>query len=128
MTDGRLDMLLNNAAGGYSMPLMHTSLETARVLFDLNVWAILGVTQAFLPLLLESKYGGEIVNHTSTAGCNYVPMLAVYHASRAAAITITGNLRLELEPFGIKVVELRTGSSNLRVSTTRNLKSGRAQL
>ena len=123
MADGCLNMLLNNAAGGYSMPLVHASLDTARELFDLNVWAILGMTQAFLPLLLKSEYGGMIVNHTSTAGCNYVPMLGVYNASKAATITITGNLCLELEPFGIKVVELRTGAVKFEFFNNQNLKS-----
>src|SRR5438046_841061 len=47
LTGGRLDILLNNSGGGYSMSLVDASLDDARKLFDLNVWSILAVTQAF---------------------------------------------------------------------------------
>ena len=50
-------------------------------------------------------------------------MLGVHNASKAAAITITGNLRLELDPFGIKVVELRTGAVKSEFFNNQNLKS-----
>jgi 1-acylglycerone phosphate reductase len=110
LTGGRLDILLNNSGGGYSMPLVDASLDDARKLFDLNVWPILAVTQAFLPLLLKSEHGGMIVNHTSLVSVFPIPMTGIYNASKAAAAMLTENLRLELAPFHIKVVELKTGA------------------
>src|SRR5262245_40274543 len=65
LTGGKLDILLNNSGGNYPMPLVDASLDDARKLFDLNVWAVLAVTQAFLPFLLKSDHGGMIVNNTS---------------------------------------------------------------
>ncbi|KAK7997517.1 hypothetical protein PG989_005557 [Apiospora arundinis] len=44
-----LDILVNNAAASYSMPVADISLEAARKLFDTNVWGQIAVTQAFLP-------------------------------------------------------------------------------
>ncbi|KAL2851500.1 hypothetical protein BJY01DRAFT_232920 [Aspergillus pseudoustus] len=69
MTGGSLDAILNNVGAGYSMPLMDVNIAKARELFDLNVWSVLNVTRAFLPLLMESphEYGGLVVNNTACA-------------------------------------------------------------
>lgn len=102
-----LDILVNNAGGGYGMPVSDLSIPEAKKLFDLNVWSYLAVTQAFLPLLLKSK--GLIVNHTSVASLCTVPFQSAYNASKAAMATFSDSQRLELKPFGIKVVDLKTG-------------------
>ncbi|KAL3488159.1 IBR finger domain protein [Aspergillus germanicus] len=114
MTGGSLDALLNNAGGGYSMPLMDVDVVKARELFDLNVWSILSVTRAFLPLLMKSTHecGALVVNKTACASvtAGTTPFSGAYNASKAAAASLTETLRLELEPFGIKVVNLMTGA------------------
>ncbi|MCJ1486682.1 hypothetical protein MMC06_006860 [Schaereria dolodes] len=112
---GSLDMLINNSGTYYSMPLADASLPEARRLFDLNVWAVLAVTQAFLPLLLNSKEGGMVVNHSSVSSVLPGPMTGIYNMSKAAVANMTDTLRLELAPFNIKVVDLKTGlvKSNL---------------
>ena len=109
-TNGSLDMLINNSGGGYSMPLTDASISEARRLFDLNVWSMLAVTQAFLPLLLKSRQGGMIVNNTSIVSVLPNPMAGIYNSSKAAAAMLTDNLRLELGPFNIKVIDLKTGA------------------
>ena len=43
-TNGRLDILLNNSGGGYSMPLVDASLDKSRQVFELNVFLILAMT------------------------------------------------------------------------------------
>lgn len=112
LTGGSLDVLVNNAGGGYSMPLLDIDFDKARALFDLNVWAPISVTRAFLPLLMKSAYGGMVVNNTScsslTAGA--MPFAGVYTASKAAMTNLTEVLRLELEPFNIRVINLMTGA------------------
>jgi len=109
LTGGSLDMLINNSGAGYSMPLIDVSIPSAHSCFDLNVFALLSVTQAFLPLLMKSPTGGVIANNTSVASVAFVPHQGIYNASKAAAAMLTDNLRVELAPFGIKVVELKTG-------------------
>lgn len=114
-----LDMLVNNAAGSYSMPAADVALDEARALFDLNVWAQLAVTQAFLPLLLRAAEGEGapatsgppplVVNHTSVGSVTALPFQGVYNASKAAFAMLSATLRLELAPFGVRVVELKTG-------------------
>ncbi|KAH6645306.1 hypothetical protein BKA67DRAFT_584760 [Truncatella angustata] len=108
-----LDILVNNAGASYSMPVSDLSINHAKKLFDINVWAHLVVTQAFLPLLLKSK--GMIVNQTSVVGAAAIPFQSAYNASKAAMSMFSDCQRLELEPFGVKVIDLKTGAvaSNL---------------
>ena len=102
----QLDILVNNAGGGIMMSVSDTDIPQARDLFELNVWAPLAVTQAFLPLLLESK--GIIVNNTSVASTTGLPFQGAYSASKAAIATFSDVLRLEIQPFGVTVIDLKT--------------------
>lgn len=66
-TDGRgLDVLVNNAGVGYVMPLLDTSIEESKRLFEVNVWGMLSVTQKFAPLVIKAK--GTVLNISSLAG------------------------------------------------------------
>nr|A0A5B8YU68.1 RecName: Full=Short-chain dehydrogenase/reductase GME11361; AltName: Full=Dibenzodioxocinones biosynthesis cluster protein GME11361 [Pestalotiopsis microspora]QED41492.1 short-chain dehydrogenease [Pestalotiopsis microspora] len=93
-----LDILVNNAGSSYSMPVADMDINYAKQLFDVNVWAQLAVSQAFLPHLIKSK-----------------GMISAYNASKAAISMFSDCQRLELEPFGVKVIDLKTGAvaSNL---------------
>jgi 1-acylglycerone phosphate reductase len=90
------------------MPFSDLFIAGAKELFDLNVWSHLAVTQAFLPLILESR--GLIVNHTSSASVCTVPFSSTYNASKAALAAFSDTQRLELAPFGVRVVDLKTGA------------------
>ncbi|KAK8024083.1 IBR finger domain protein [Apiospora rasikravindrae] len=113
LTGGSLDALVNNAGAAYSLPLLDIDLDKARNLFELNVFSMLAVTRAYMPLLMKSQHptGGMLVNHTSAASqtAGSVPFQGVYNASKAAAASFTEGLRLELAPFGIRVVNMLTG-------------------
>ncbi|KAF7552354.1 hypothetical protein G7Z17_g4391 [Cylindrodendrum hubeiense] len=103
-----LDILVNNAGNQFIMPVADISIPEAKKLYDLNVWSHIAVTQKLLPLLLQSS-GGMIVNQTSVGAVTTLPFQAVYNSSKAALAMLSDSLRLELEPFGIKVIDLRTG-------------------
>lgn len=90
-----------------TIPISDISIPEARAMFESNVWGPIAITQAFLPLLLASK--GTVVNNTSIAACVTSPCGGAYSASKAALAILTDTLRLELEVFGINVVDLRTG-------------------
>ncbi|KEF53661.1 uncharacterized protein A1O9_10061 [Exophiala aquamarina CBS 119918] len=109
LTNGSLDMLINNAGAGYSMPLLDADMRELEKVFKLNVFSVMRTTQVFFPLLRNSKAGAVLVNHSSTACVAPIPMQGGYNASKAAVAMLSENLRLELDPFGIKVVDLRTG-------------------
>ena len=101
-----LDILVNNAGGFYAMPFSDIDISKAKELFDLNVWSYLEVTQAFLPLLIASR--GMVVNQTSVLSVLNLPFHSAYTASKAAMAMFSNAQRLELEPFGVKVIELKT--------------------
>lgn len=124
LTGGSLDVLVNNAGSGYSGALLDTPVAEARKLFDLNVWANLATVQAFLPLLLRSSRGGMIVNHTSLASLATPPFLGLYGASKVAMAKLTANLRTELSPFGVKVVELKSGNVTSNISANLGTNAG----
>ncbi|KIW56409.1 hypothetical protein PV05_05074 [Exophiala xenobiotica] len=121
LTDGTLDMLVNNAGAGYFGALVDTSLSDARALFDLNVWSGLAMIQAFLPLLLRSQRpgGAVIVNHTSVSSVMAPPFVALYGASKAAMATLTVSLRNELRPFGVRVIDLKSGSTKSNIGANK---------
>lgn len=106
---GRLDLLVNNAGAGYPMPAMDVDITEAHKIFDLNVFSLITVTRAFLPLLLKSP-DAKVANNISLAAYLTLPVCAMYHSSKAAANSLTDTMRLELAPFGVKVVALITGS------------------
>ncbi|OQU95396.1 hypothetical protein CLAIMM_01613 [Cladophialophora immunda] len=118
--EGRLDCLVNNAGGGYNMPVADISIPEAKALFDLNVWSCIAVTQAFLPLLINaakpitttatrSKTRAHppslILNNTSVSSVEPTPHNSAYHASKAASAMFSTHMRLELQPFNVHVTE-----------------------
>jgi NAD(P)-dependent dehydrogenase (short-subunit alcohol dehydrogenase family) len=125
-----LDILINNAAGNHTMPLADASLPAAREIFDLNVWAQLAVTQAFLPLLLRSTspttstFQPLIVNHTSVGSVAALPFQGIYNASKAALAMLTATLRMELAPFDIRVIDLKTAGVKTNIINNNNFNDG----
>ncbi|KAI0847740.1 NAD(P)-binding protein [Daldinia vernicosa] len=113
-----LDILVNNAGLQFTMPIVDINIAEAKKLYDLNVWSHIAMVQAFLPLLLKSP-NAVIVNHTSVVANIAIPLQAVYNSSKAALAMLTDCLRLELQPFGIQVVDLRTGI--VKTNLTKNL-------
>jgi len=112
---GRLDILINNAgvlADDYAKKPSEQTLETWRKTFDTNVFGLVAVTQAFLPLLRKSA-GGRIVNLSSILGSNtlhadpkspiYDFKVPAYNVSKSAVNAWTVQLAYELTDSKIKV-------------------------
>ncbi|CAI7653238.1 unnamed protein product [Penicillium pancosmium] len=116
-----LDILINNAGQSLVYPALDTSIEEAKRLFDVNFWGGIAMTQAFTPLLLAAKNGSTLVNVCSISGFLYAPWMSVYNASKAALMSWSETLRLELQPFNIRVVSLVTGSVATNVMSHNGL-------
>jgi 1-acylglycerone phosphate reductase len=103
-------LYLDNAGFGYYMPLLDVDLDKARKQYEVNVWGVLAVTQAFFPLLRAAK--GTVVNQSSMAGVQGFnrPYMGIYSSSKAAVYSLSDCMRIELAPFDISVVTLVTGS------------------
>lgn len=59
-TGGTLDYLVNNAGQTIIMPTLDIDIDSAKNMYDINVWGTIRVTQAFTPLVIAAK--GTIVN------------------------------------------------------------------
>jgi short-subunit dehydrogenase len=104
-----VSVLINNA--GYSIrgALEDVSMAAAKRLFEVNLFALIRITQACLPGM-RSLRKGRIVNLSSIVGKFSFPGGGIYAASKYAVEGITDALRVELAPLGIKVVAIRPGA------------------
>ncbi|NBB12053.1 SDR family oxidoreductase [Pseudomonas sp. SLFW] len=103
-----LDVLINNAGYGGIGPLLDGGVEAIRRQFETNVFSIVGVTRALFPLLRRNK--GLLVNIGSVSGVLVTPFGGAYCASKAAVSAMSDALRMELAPFGIRVMEVQPGA------------------
>ncbi len=119
-----LDALLNNAGTAYPAPLELLPLADLRRQFEINVVGQLAVTQAALPLLKAAR--GLILNVSSMGGRVAFPITGAYHASKFALEALSDSLRIELAPFGVKVVVLEPGGSPTAIWGTGEKNAGTA--
>lgn len=105
---GGLDLLINNAGYGAMGPLLDGGVAAMQRQFETNVFAIVGVTRAFFPVLRRAK--GMVVNIGSVSGVLVTPFAGAYCASKAAVHALSDALRMELAPFGVRVMEVQPGA------------------
>ncbi|CAI8943993.1 putative oxidoreductase [compost metagenome] len=105
---GGLDVLVNNAGYGAMGPLLDGGVQAMQRQFETNVFAIVGVTRALFPVLRRTK--GIVVNIGSVSGVLVTPFAGAYCASKAAVHALSDALRMELAPFGVRVMEVQPGA------------------
>jgi NAD(P)-dependent dehydrogenase (short-subunit alcohol dehydrogenase family) len=105
--------LVNNAGVGVGGPIEFVPVDQFRMVFEVNVFGLLAVTQAMLPLLRATK--GRIVNIGSIAGLTVSPFATPYCMSKYAVEALTDGLRLELADAGIAVAVIEPGPVKTRI-------------
>lgn len=103
---------------------MDISLDEMEKLYRLNVLSVIRTAQLFFPLLRAAAPDAVIVNQTSCASVATVPFQGAYGSSKAAIANLTECLRLEMMPFRVKVVDLRTGAVKTPFFDNAALRSG----
>ena len=115
----KIDVLINNAGNAHGLDYAHESnILDWEEMIDSNVKGVLYVTKQIIGDMVKRK-SGHIINVGSIAGIESYPKGNVYCASKAAVIKFTEGLRLDLNPFGIKVSSIHPGLVKTNFSKVR---------
>ncbi len=104
-----LRVLVNNAGVDSDyLPVEHGILDDWRLLFETNVFGLVALTQAAIPVLRANR-PAVVCNVSSSSILASVPFYSAYRASKAAVSAFGESLRVEVAPSGIRVVEILPG-------------------
>lgn len=107
-SEGRIDVLVNNAGYGFFGAIENVPMEEARRQLEVNVFGLARLTQLVLPYMRE-RGSGRIINTSSIAGKMVLYLGGWYHVSKYAVEAFSDALRIETKPFGIDVVMIEPG-------------------
>jgi len=105
----QIDVLINNAGNAHGLdPIQNGDLDDWDAMIDINIKGLLYVSKAIIPQMTERK-SGHIINIGSTAAKEVYPNGNVYCGSKHAVDAITQGMRIDLNPYGIKVGGIHPG-------------------
>lgn len=110
--------VINSAGLGLTGSVEFTSDNEARELYNTNVFGVLNVCRAAIPLLRENNKG-YIINITSIAAQMGLPFRGIYSSSKFAVEGFTESLSLELYRFGIHVCLIEPGDFRTNINNNR---------
>lgn len=105
---GPVEVLVNNAGVAIAAVMEEITLEDLRKQFETNVFSMVRMSQRVLPGM-RARRRGCIVNMSSIAGRTSNPLMGPYSGSKHAVEGISDAMRMELAPFGIRVVMMEPG-------------------
>ncbi|CAD6526769.1 oxidoreductase [Paraburkholderia metrosideri] len=105
---GRIDVLINNAGFGLLGAVEESSDRDIRRMYDTNVFGLLNVTRAVLPVM-RARRSGHVINISSIGGYRGAAGFGVYSSTKFAVEGITEALRDELKPLGIHATVVEPG-------------------
>jgi len=104
----RLDILVNNAAIDFTVPIDDLTVEQWDAVLRVNLRAPF-ILSKHAARIMRAQGGGHIVNIASTASKRAWPNASAYHASKWGLLGLSHALHAELRPFGIKVSAVVAG-------------------
>jgi 3-hydroxy acid dehydrogenase / malonic semialdehyde reductase len=114
-----VDVLINNAGNAHGLdPIQTGSIDDWDAMIDINVKGLLYVSKAIMTGMTERK-SGHIINIGSIAGKEVYANGNVYCASKFAVDALTKGMRIDLNPFGIKVTGIHPGMVETEFSVVR---------
>jgi NAD(P)-dependent dehydrogenase (short-subunit alcohol dehydrogenase family) len=105
---GRVDAVVNNAGYGHYGAVEEITPAEWKSQFEVNFFGAIDVVQAVLPAMRRAGHG-TIVNVSSVAGRLPIPFAAAYCSAKHALGALSDSLRVEVAPFGIRVVVVEPG-------------------
>ncbi|RZS88131.1 NADP-dependent 3-hydroxy acid dehydrogenase YdfG [Phyllobacterium myrsinacearum] len=100
---GRIDVLVNNAGIGYFGSLEESDIDEVRQMFEINVWGLVNMTRAVLPVMRKQR-SGTVVNISSIGGLVANSAVSFYNATKFGVEAISEALSKEVAHLGIKVL------------------------
>ncbi|MEV6273702.1 SDR family oxidoreductase [Nocardia sp. NPDC051832] len=120
---GRVDILVNNAGVMPAGAFLDEADAVGHATMDINVWGLIHGMRAVVPGMIERGHG-HVVNVASLAGKLPVPGLAVYNASKFAAVGLSAATRLEFAEHGVSVSTVLPSAVRTRLSSGMALGKG----
>ena len=117
---GRIDVLVNNAGRGLLGAVEEASAAEVQAVFDANVFGLLTVTRAVLPVMRRQR-SGRVLNISSVGGFTASAGWGVYCATKFAVEGLSEALRAELAPLGIAVTIVEPGAFRTDFLDARSL-------
>ncbi|MBT8254740.1 MAG: SDR family NAD(P)-dependent oxidoreductase [Flavobacteriaceae bacterium] len=115
----QIDILINNAGNAHGLdPIQDGQLDDWDAMIDINVKGLLYVSKAVIPQMV-SRGSGHVINIGSSAGKEVYPKGNVYCASKHAVLALTDGMRIDLNPYGIKVSAINPGMVETEFSEVR---------
>jgi 3-hydroxy acid dehydrogenase/malonic semialdehyde reductase len=115
----QIDVLINNAGNAHGLdPIQNGNIDDWDAMIDINVKGLLYVSKAIIPQMIERK-AGHIINIGSIAGKEVYPNGNVYCASKHAVDAINNGMRMDLNPYGIRVGAIHPGMVETEFSEVR---------
>jgi len=105
----KLRALINNAGIAIGGPLKYLAADEVRQQFEVNVFGLLSVCRAFIPMLENPTNPGRIINISSVSGLLVSPFTSIYSASKFAVEALTHGLRRELYYHGVTAISIQPG-------------------
>jgi len=116
-------VLVNNAGFSIRGAIEDVPISAVKSLFEVNLFGLIRITQACLPGMRRLRQG-TIINLSSIVGKFPFPTSGPYSATKHAVEAITDALRMEVRPFGIRVVTIRPGVIGTEFNETANRLTG----
>ena len=114
-----IDILINNAGNAHGLDtIQEGNLDDWDAMMDGNVKGLLYLSKALMPQMIE-RQSGHIINIGSSAGKEVYPKGNVYCASKHAVLAVTEGMRIDLNPYGIKVGAVNPGLVETEFSKVR---------
>lgn len=118
-TFSNIDILINNAGNAHGLdPIQDGDIDDWDAMIDINIKGLLYVSKAVIPTMIRNK-SGHIINIGSTAAKQVYPNGNVYCATKHAVDAINKGMKMDLNPYGIRVGAIHPGLVETEFSEVR---------